>query len=80
MIEWLWPWLLVLAPLPWLVRRLLPAAPSREPALRAPFYDEWQQLSDSQGSRAARGQLLPTAALWLIWLLLLLAAARPTTP
>jgi Ca-activated chloride channel family protein len=78
MIEWLWPWLLVLAPLPWLVRRLVPAARSQEPALRAPFYEEWQQLSDSQGSRPARGQVLPTVALWLIWLLLLLAAARPT--
>ncbi len=78
MIEWLWPWLLVLAPLPWLVRRLVPAARSQQPALRAPFYEEWQQLSDSQGNRSARGQALPTVALWLIWLLLLLAAARPT--
>tara|TARA_R110002072_G_scaffold113605_3_gene243150 strand:- start:9046 stop:10092 length:1047 start_codon:yes stop_codon:yes gene_type:complete len=77
MIEWIWPWLLVLAPLPWLVRRLLPPATSRQPAVRAPFYTEWQQMSETQGSRTARGSALPTAALWLLWLLLLLAAARP---
>lgn len=78
MIEWLWPWLLVLAPLPWLVRRFVPAARSQEPALRAPFYDQWQQLSASQGARTSRSNVLPTVTLWLIWLLLLLAAARPT--
>ncbi len=79
MIEWIWPWLLLLAPLPWLVRRLLPAARSQEPALRAPFYEEWQQLSDSQGSARLRAAArCPPLALWLLWLLLLLAAARPT--
>lgn len=77
MIEWIWPWLLVLAPLPWLVRRLLPPATSRQPAVRAPFYTEWQQMSETQGGRTARGSALPTAGLWLLWVLLLLAAARP---
>ena len=77
MIEWIWPWILVLAPLPWLVRRLLPTARSQEPALRAPFYEEWQQLSASQGVRGADRRLLPAISLWLIWLLLLLGAARP---
>lgn len=78
MIEWLWPWMLVLAPLPWLARRTLPAARSQEPALRAPFYETWQQLSSSQGARGAPGRRIPVISLWLIWLLLLLAAARPT--
>ena len=77
MIEWIWPWLLVLAPLPWLVRRLLPAATSQQAAVRAPFYTEWQQISETQGGRTARGSALPTIALWCLWLLLLLAAARP---
>ena len=79
MIEWIWPWMLALVPLPWLVRRLVPPANSQEPALRAPFFEEWRQLGadgDSRGSGTGRG--LPIAALWLIWLLLLLAAARPT--
>ena len=79
MIEWIWPWMLALAPLPWLVRRLLPPAKSQEPALRAPFFEEWQQLSSTgRPAAAAGGRRLPAAALWLIWLLLLLAAARPT--
>jgi Ca-activated chloride channel family protein len=77
MIEWIWPWLLVAAPLPWLVRRLLPAATSQQPAVRAPFYTEWQQISETQGSRTSRGSAVPTVVLWLLWLLLLLAAARP---
>lgn len=77
MIEWLWPWLLVLAPLPWLVQRLAPPARSQEPALRAPFFTEWQQLSDSQAGRSSTSGKLPALSLWLLWLLLLLAAARP---
>ncbi len=78
MIEWVWPWMLLLAPLPWLVRRALPLARSQQPALRAPFYHEWQQLGAGQGARGGHVRMLPAVALWLLWLLLLLAAARPT--
>ena len=78
MIEWLWPWMLVLAPLPWLVHRFVPAARSQEPALRAPFYEEWQELSSNSVRQATAGRRLPTLCLWLMWLCLLLAAARPT--
>lgn len=77
MIEWIWPWIVLLLPLPWLVRRLLPAASSSEPALRAPFYDDWRELSESQGGNTIRQGLLPGATLWLLWGLLLVAAARP---
>jgi Ca-activated chloride channel family protein len=77
MIEWLWPWMLLLAPLPWLVQRLVPAASSQQPALRAPFFSEWRQLSDAQRGRARRGDVVSSLALWLLWLLLLVAAARP---
>lgn len=78
MIEWLWPWLMLLAPLPWLVRRLVPAARTQEPALRAPFYDEWQQLSSGQRTRGTGIRAPALALLWLVWLLLLVAGARPT--
>lgn len=77
MIEWIWPWLLLLAPLPWLVRRLLPPATSQQPAVRAPFYTEWQQISEIEGGRTSRGSAVPAVMLWLLWLLLLVAAARP---
>jgi Ca-activated chloride channel family protein len=70
--------MLLLAPLPWLVRRTVPAARSQEPALRAPFFSEWQQLSASQGARRGADRRLSTVILWLVWLLLVLAAARPT--
>jgi Ca-activated chloride channel family protein len=77
MIEWIWPWLLLLAPLPWLVRRLLPAATSQQPAVRAPFYTEWHELAATHGGRSTRGSTVPAIAMWLLWLLLLVAAARP---
>jgi len=78
LIEWLWPWLSLLAPLPWLLRRLLPPAARRQPALRAPFFEDWRELEATQRGSMARGSLLPGALLWLAWLLLLAAAARPT--
>ena len=69
-----WPWLLLALPLPWLVRRLLPAAPSAAPALRVPYGERL----DAIGGRSARARpqglgLLP----WLAWALLCVAAARP---
>jgi Ca-activated chloride channel family protein len=77
MIEWIWPWIALLLPLPALIRKLSPTASSSEPALRAPFFDDWRVLSESQGSNTLRQGLLPGATLWLLWGLLLLAAARP---
>jgi Ca-activated chloride channel family protein len=76
-IEWVWPWLLLLAPLPWLVRRLVPAATSQRAAVRAPFFQEWRQMSEAQGGRSLGGGIVPSVSLWLLWLLLLAAAARP---
>jgi len=75
--EWLWPWMLLLAPLPWLVRRFVPSVARREAALRAPFFEEWRELSGSNSQGTSRGTSLPAMLLWLLWLLLLLAAARP---
>lgn len=77
MIEWIWPWVFALLPLPWLVTRLVPAARMQESALRAPFYQEWRQLSESQGQGPGQRRLAPHIALWLIWACLLFSAARP---
>lgn len=77
MIEWVWPWLVLLAPLPWLVRRFVPPLESHAPALRAPFFGEWRQLSESQTRGPVGTSKLPLLTLWSIWLLLLIAAARP---
>ena len=68
-----WFWLLLLLPLPWLLRRWLPAASNGGMlALRVPWF---AMMSD----RSAGWMKIPLLALVaaLIWLCLLLAAARP---
>ena len=77
MIEWLWPWMMLLLPLPLLVRRLVPAATSQEPALRAPFFAEWRQLSGEHSTESGSSALVDQVLLWLLWLLLLIAISRP---
>ena len=76
-IEWIWPWLLLLLPLPLLARRLLPPAGNEEAALRAPFFRDWQTLSERQGGAGSGSDRFSILALWLIWLGLVLASARP---
>ena len=68
-----WPWLLLLAPLPWLLRKLLPAVPASDlQALRVPWFGA---VAGKQTGWMRRPWLALTAA--LIWLLLVIAAARP---
>ena len=68
-----WPWLLLLIPLPWLLRYLLPVSSSSDmQALRVPWF------SAVVGGKAGwmRRPWLALVAT-LVWLLLLFAAARP---
>ncbi len=69
-----WPWLLLALPLPWLARRLLPPARSASAALRVPYGARLEAIAGPGG--IARGG---HAAwwLWLAWVLLCVAAARP---
>lgn len=69
-----WPWLLLALPLPWLVRRLLPAARSTSAALKVPYGARLDAIAGGGGF--ARGGHAPWW-LWLAWLLLCVAAARP---
>lgn len=76
MFEFAWPWIFALLPLPWLLRAILPVADSGEPALNVSF------LSDLEGltRRRARANLpgwRQQATFVVVWLLLLIAAARP---
>ncbi|MBB2496377.1 vWA domain-containing protein [Aquipseudomonas ullengensis] len=76
MFEFTWLWVFLLAPLPWLLRRVLPAADSGEAALKVSFLAELEGLS----GRRARANLpawRQQAPFALLWLLLLCAAARP---
>lgn len=76
MIQIAWPWLLLLLPLPWLMRRLLkPAANQHGSALFAPF------VGRQQGAQQMiRPQVSRRWPLWLasvIWLCLIAAAIKP---
>ncbi|MFT6916574.1 MAG: Ca-activated chloride channel family protein [Motiliproteus sp.] len=70
-----WPWLLLLLPSPWLLYRWLPAAAQTPAALRVPFF---AQLQSGRPAPSVSARLPRKILLWLIWCLLLLAAARPT--
>lgn len=69
-----WPWLLALAPLPWILRWLMPASHSNDmQALRVPWFSAVAGTGKSGWMR--RPWLALVAA--LVWLLLVVAAARP---
>ena len=73
MLELAWPWALALLPLPLLIRRLAPAAPAPQAALRVPFGDELDTELPG-ASRPAPWRLWLAA---LAWILLVAAVARP---
>ncbi len=72
MFEFALPWLLLALPLPFFIRARRPELQGS--ALWLPFFSRWQQLANQERpTRDPRRRLL----LWLIWILLLLAAAQP---
>ena len=78
MMELLWPWVLLVAPLPLLVRWLTRQAETRQAALTVPSLKPYQPEGGGLSSRSAtRRTTLLIALMFLAWLLLLLAAARP---
>lgn len=76
MIELLWPWALALAPLPLLVRRLLPALEQQLAALTVPAISRFRGAAGT-APRAVRRPLRELLLLWLAWLALVGAVARP---
>jgi Ca-activated chloride channel family protein len=73
--ELLWPWMLLALPLPWLLRRVLPARARREAALRVPDLAPFEHFEAGGPRRDPTRTRL--ALLWAVWIALLLAAARP---
>ncbi len=75
MIRLAWPWVLAALPLPLLVRYLLSSArPAAGRALRLPFYADVSAWAGAgEGARSRARQLIA----WLVWGLLVAAAARP---
>lgn len=73
-----YPWLLLAAPLAWAAWRWLPVYLHGRSALRAPFFDTMARLTGKSPERP--GVQAAGAQLWLnlaVWLLMLLALARP---
>lgn len=76
MINFEWPWLFLILPLPLLIRYLLPATSSVEnAALRVPFIEDFKSLS--QENIQATRKLWPLWLATLAWILLVIAASRP---
>jgi Ca-activated chloride channel family protein len=76
MIEFLWPYMALILPLPVLVYLLAPKADQRQPALQVPFFGQATAF-ESGIAGTNRRSLLRRALLVLIWLALVLSATRP---
>lgn len=80
MLELAYPWLLLLLPLPLLVRWLVPAYREQKESVRAPFFQELSEragLKPSSGAVVLQRNIGQKLLLPLCWLLLVVAAARP---
>ncbi len=74
-LQFVWPWVFICLPLPWLVYRLLPAASEQqEAALKVPYIEDFEIASEQLGRTR---KTLPAILFALAWLALLIAAARP---
>lgn len=76
MLNFLWPWVIWLLPLPLLAYLLIPRAKRQEPALFVPFYQDVVSFGPQQqlasGTSIGKGLLL-----LLIWCLLVAGVSRP---
>jgi len=80
MLEFAWPWLFVLLPVPILAWRLLPPYRVRQASIQVPFFE---RLAAATGQTPQRGAVVlqrravQMIAVSVIWLLLVAALARP---
>lgn len=76
MLEFTWPWAFLALPVPLLVYRLFARAARQDAALYVPFYQRLSQLQ-TDSVRADARRLLKWLCCILMWIALVLAAARP---
>ena len=76
MIEWLWPLAFLLTPAPIVVRWLIKASRKKQPALTVPSLEGFSGLSSNE-SFSATLSTVKLIILWLAWILLIAAVARP---
>lgn len=76
MIEWVWPWAFVLIPLPVLVQLLFKPFEQQQAALSVPTIVTFQD-DDRSALGLGRRTSWRTILLWIVWLALVSATARP---
>lgn len=78
MLEFAWPWLWLLAPLPLLVRMMLPPASGRNHnALYVPFIDQMENAVGGQHSLVGRNSYTGFILAFIVWLFLVAAVTKP---
>lgn len=76
MIHFQWPWLILIAPLPWLIRRLSPPIDTDAgPVLRVPHIAAFE--FGPAGTASTQGQRWLLGLMIAIWLCLVMAVMRP---
>lgn len=76
MIQFIWPWIAVLLPLPLIIRFILPAKSTlKDAALRIPFMDDFNATVTTDNVTKKNKPLMLLAS--IAWCLLILAAMRP---
>ncbi len=76
MLQFEWPWLLILLPLPLLVRQILPAVNQSQAALHVPFLDDFNQSDSPLSLRHTSNKFWLLLAI-LAWIALIAAISRP---
>ncbi len=80
MLQFSYPWLFLLLPLPLLLQRLLPAYREPRLAVRVPFLDQLSRLTGqkaAEGAALVRRRPLQRVQALVVWLALVTALARP---
>jgi Ca-activated chloride channel family protein len=72
-LEWAWPWLIALLPLPWLLGLIWPRKEMESKALHLSFANDLSAFTTHQSTSSKRRAPL----WWLAWLLVLIAACNP---
>ncbi|MCF6193123.1 MAG: VWA domain-containing protein, partial [Kangiellaceae bacterium] len=76
MMQLLYPWLLVMIPLPLLIWLLLPNKQAQLSSIRTPLYANWNAITQTAQSSNSR-QLLQKLLTFLAWSCIVIATARP---
>ena len=76
MLEFTWPWVFLVLPMPFIIYKVISRAPRQEAALYVPFFSVLSRLQ-SDNENLTNGRLLNLICCALIWILIVLASSRP---